>query len=76
MLRFKVRALAACLIILECFACKQNQKVSTTYRALIVRADSLPIAFNIVEERRSDSIVWTIINAGEKILVEDIVQKE
>ena len=76
MLRFKVRALAACLILLVCFACKQNQKVSTTYRALIVRADSLPIAFNIVEERRSDSIVWTIINAGEKILVEDIVQKE
>ncbi|MFM1968888.1 MAG: hypothetical protein RL152_265 [Bacteroidota bacterium] len=76
MLRFKVRALAACLILLVCFACKQNQKVSITYRALIVRADSLPIAFNIVEERRSDSIVWTIINAGEKILVEDIVQKE
>lgn len=43
---------------------------------MIVRADSLPVAFNIVEERRSDSIVWTIINAGEKILVEDIVQKE
>lgn len=76
MLRFKVRALAVVLILLVCFACKQNQKGRTTYRALIVRADSLPIAFNIVEERRSDSIVWTIINAGEKIIVEDIVQKE
>ncbi|MEY3245753.1 MAG: hypothetical protein RL253_910 [Bacteroidota bacterium] len=76
MLRFKVRALAVVLILLVCFACKQNQKGRTTYRALIVRADSLPIALNIVEERYSDSIVWTIINAGEKILVEDIVRKE
>lgn len=76
MLRYKVRSLGLCMIVLFCFACKQNQNGSKRYRALIVRADSLPIAFNIVEERRSDSIVWTIINAGEKILVEDIVQKE
>lgn len=64
------------LILLVFFACKQNEKGNTTYRALIVRADSLPIAFTIMEEVKADSVVWSIINAGEKILVEDIVRKE
>ncbi|MEN9952298.1 MAG: hypothetical protein RLZZ520_566 [Bacteroidota bacterium] len=64
------------LILLVFFACKQNEKGNTNYRALIVRADSLPIAFTIMEEVNADSTVWTIINAGEKILVEDIVRKE
>jgi thiol-disulfide isomerase/thioredoxin len=71
-----LKTLCVGLILLVFFACKQNEKRSTTYRALIVRADSLPIAFTIMEEVNADSTVWTIINAGEKILVEDIVRKE
>ena len=71
-----VRTLGIGLILFVFFACSQKEKGSTTYRALIVRADSLPIAFTIMEEVNADSTVWTIINAGEKILVEDIMRKE
>jgi thiol-disulfide isomerase/thioredoxin len=71
-----LKTLCVGLILLVFFACNQNEKRSTTYRALIVRADSLPIAFTIMEEVNADSVVWSIINAGEKILVEDIVRKE
>ena len=35
----------------------------------------LPIAFNILQESNGDSLQWTIINAGEKITVDDIEQR-
>ncbi len=63
------------LILLSFFSCKQNSQGSKTFRAVIVREDSLPIAFNIQQEIKGDSIQWMIINAGEKILVDDIVEK-
>jgi thiol-disulfide isomerase/thioredoxin len=69
----------ACFIVLGLltfFSCKQNDQGSKTYRAVIVREDSLPIAFNILQESNGDSLKWTIINAGEKILVDDIVEKD
>jgi thiol-disulfide isomerase/thioredoxin len=63
------------LSLLTFFSCKQNDQGSKTYRAVIEREDSLPIAFNILQESNGDSLKWTIINAGEKITVEDIEQK-
>lgn len=67
-----------CYLMLSLFfvsSCKQSDSGSKLYRAVIHREDGLPIVFNIAQERIGDSIVWTIINAGEKILVNDIVQK-
>lgn len=67
-----------CYLMLSLFfvsSCKQSDSGSKLYRAVIHREDGLPIVFNIAQERKGDSIVWTIINAGEKILVNDIVQK-
>ncbi len=55
-------------------ACKQTDKGSKSYRAVIKREDGLPIVFNLFQEKKGDSIIWTIINAGEKIVVDDIVQ--
>jgi len=72
----KLKTLCIGLILLVFFACKQNEKESKIYKAVIVREDSLPIAFTILEGVKGDSIVWSIVNAGEKILVEDIVRKE
>lgn len=56
-------------------SCKQSENNSKTLRALIQREDRLPIAFTIQEVKHGDSIQWTIINAGERILVDDIVEK-
>lgn len=57
------------------FSCKQNEQGSKIFRAIIVREDSLPVVFNILQELKGDSIQWVIINAGEKITVDDIQQK-
>lgn len=68
----------ACLIglsLLSFFSCKQNDQGPKTYRAVIVREDGLPIAFNILQKSKGDSLQWTIINAGEKITVDDIEQR-
>ena len=66
-----------CLVFFLFFisSCEQNENASKTLRALIQREDGLPIAFTIQEEKHGDSIQWTINNAGEKILVDDIVEK-
>ena len=64
------------LILMSFFSCKQNDKGPKTFRAVIVREDGLPIAFNILRKSKGDSLQWTIINAGEKILVDDIVEKD
>jgi thiol-disulfide isomerase/thioredoxin len=57
------------------FSCKQNEQRSKIFRAVIVREDSLPVVFNILQELKGDSIQWVIINAGEKLTVDDIEQK-
>ena len=67
--------LSLVVLITSIWGCTDAQKETTIYRALIVREDSLPIAFNILEERNNDSIKWTILNAGERIMVEDIVKQ-
>ena len=57
------------------FSCKQNEQGLKIFRAVIVREDSLPVVFNILQELKGDSIQWVILNAGEKITVEEIEQK-
>ncbi|MEY4628530.1 MAG: hypothetical protein RLZZ595_856 [Bacteroidota bacterium] len=64
---------AVCVLFV--FACRQSNQKNKIYRASIVRADGLPIVFNIQEEIKGDSIQWIINNAGEKLLVEDIAVK-
>lgn len=56
-------------------SCQQNESSFKSFRAVIEREDGLPVVFNIHQQKKGDSIVWTIINAGEKILVDDITEK-
>ena len=68
-----VVCLGFCLFIVS--SCKQNESAIKMLRAEVKREDGLPIAFNIEQFKQGDSIQWTIINAGEKIVVDDIVEK-
>lgn len=63
------------LSLLFVSSCKQPDDGTKTYRAVVKREDGLPIVFNIEQEKKGDAIVWNIINAGEKILVDDVTQK-
>lgn len=56
-------------------ACKESDNGNKAYRAVIKREDGLPIVFNISQEKKEGSIIWSIINAGEKIIVDDILEK-
>lgn len=69
----------ACLFVLLTFSVSviaQQTKISKIeYRALIKRADNLPIVFNISESNAKGKISWIIKNADEKILVNKIDNK-
>lgn len=74
-IKFVFRFLCLVVLILSVWGCKQAQNSKTTFRALVVREDRLPIAFNIQEQRNGGTLQWEIVNAGERIKIDDIVQK-
>ncbi len=47
----------------------------TVYRAVLQRADSLPIVFMLETRKVKGKEIWTIRNADEKLLVKDILTK-